>query len=389
MPTQELVNFQGAVLPKSVFNEQRFAQLTRRLTFSQQQFSFAGLGLQDIVQMRQTGIISHLSLRLTGQVVVALNGGTAATTHKWPYGLLSNIKFAANGASNLQNISGWGAKILDATKRGELNDRGIVKKVTGAHPGTDASQGTLSLNSETWGIGSQVTAIPSGTYAFDLQVPLHIAADQVSLVGSVFAQQSTTDLSLILTYASLAELFTLTGNATATFSVNVIVEGTVYSVPRDGDQIVLPDLSMFHQVTENVDRRLGNGEYESRLTGQGVGRQMLRILFRTINNGLPLAANAANYGKIGWRFGGNDTPEEFSDGLHLRQRLERLYGSDVGAVFGYLGIDFASEWAARDVVDMGESNDLRLIVNYPQAVAFTSPSIEIIQEVLFSGAVGA
>src|SRR6185437_11243077 len=162
----------------------------------------------------------------------------------------------------------------------------------------------------------------------------------------------------------LSQLFTLTGNATATVSASVTVEGTVYTIPSVNGGIVIPNLSAFHSLTESrAPNSISTGVNEITLAGQGVGRQLMKILFRTINNGattyVPLVMNDTNYSQPYWRYGGNTTPEQFADGKMLRHLDEFLYNTDIGALFGYGAFDFSSQWAQRDSVDEGSATQLR------------------------------
>jgi len=392
MPAPAAVRqMQGIAVPAASVNPQLFFRATRRQRIIQRTFTYAGLGLEDQVPVLQTGIIGGLSIRFVGVLTVTLWGGTAATTHQWPYNLLKRCRFSANGQSNLINCSGWSLKARDIMARGDLTDRGVVRAITGAHPGTATQQGTLSLASESWGVNQAVTAITGAptNYNVDLNWNVPIAFDDVDLLGAIFAQTSSTDLNLALTWANTAELFTLTGAATATLTGTVVVNATVYSIPQGPDGgIVIPDLSAFHSLIESRSTRVGNTANEERLAGQGVGRQLLRVYGRVFNNGVPLAVNATNYGQMGWRYGGNDTPEVYPDGQHLRYYNERLFNADVG-VQGYWVHDFASENAFRDSIDEGAATELRLLYEIPTAVVLTNPALEYTQETVFAGAVGA
>jgi hypothetical protein len=264
-----------------------------------------------------------------------------------------------------------------------------VKGLSGASPGTQVNQGTLSLEEEAWGVGQSVTAIPAATYGVELNWFVPIAFDQLALTGAIFAQTSATDLLLQLDWANVTDLFTLTGTATATLTGSVVIEPTLYSIPVVGGDVVVPDLSVFHSIIMSRLTGLGNGDNEVRLAGQGVGRQLLRLWWRTLSGagvGAPLAMNATNYGQVGWRYGSNDTPEIYTDGRHLAYANERLYSTDVGKYYGFGCFDFASEHAFRDSVDEGSATELRLLVNL---IGSTTPAIEYVQETVFAGAAAA
>ena len=379
---------QGIEVPTSSVDPQSFFRLTRRLTVTQKTFTYAGLGLTDNVPVLQTGIISGIQINATGSVVVTPGTGTVASTAKWPYDLLRAARFSANGQSNLINVGGNDLKAREQMARGDLNDRGIVQSIGGAAPGTAVQQGTMALNSEAWGFGQNVTGIGAGTYGIDLEWFVPIAYDDLNLMGSIFAQTSSTDLNLALDWANLSDLFTLTGNATAAINLTVVVSATLYTIPvaPNGKDVIVPDLSTFHSLIKTRYATVGNGVNEIRLSGQGVGRQLLRVFARTFSNGSPLPVNATNYGQLGWRYGGNDTPEVWASGKMLGYRNEKTFGVDLGKYQGYWVLDFCNENAFRDSIDEGTATELRMIMEIPAAVGLTAPYTEYVQETLSAGA---
>lgn len=388
------IALQGVVVPQSAVKPDVFFKKTRRMRIKQDGFTFPGVGQTQRLSMRQVGIIGGLYIKFSGQVVVTLGGGTAATTNQWPYNLCRNIRFSANGQSNLINVSGWNLKPRECMARSDHNDRGVARGIGGASPGTSRTQGTMSMANEDWGLGQNVTAIVGAptTYPVELEWYVPVAFDKVDLTGAIFAQTSATDLALELDFATQAELFTLTGAATAAVTGSFVVEADVYTIPQDGDGgIVVPDLSVFHSLIQTRYTSPSNGLNEIRLAGQGVGRQLMRMWFRTWSGAVPapLAMNATNYGNVGWRYGGNDTPEVYQDGKANAYWAEDLFGVDFAQQQGFGVLDWSSEFAFRDSIDEGAATELRLLVEIPSGVSLTSPYIEYVQETLFAGSVGA
>lgn len=386
-----MLTMQGTAVPSASVNPEIFFRATRRETVPLPTFAYGGLGTTDHVSVRKTGILFGLSIRFAGVLTVTLGGGTCATTAQWPYNLFKRIRLSANGQSNLINASGWTLKVREIMSRGDISDRGVSRGITGASPGTTSTHGTLSLASEEWGVGQHVTAIAGAptSYNVDLEVYVPVAFDDVDLIGAIFAQTAATDLSLEIDWASPADLFTLTGAATATLTGYAGVEARICSIPQGPDgNIVIPDLSAFHSIIESRYTALAVGANEIPLVGQGAGRQLMRTWHRVMNNGDWLQVNATNFGQLGWLYGGNTTPELISDALHARMLNERLYNSDIGRVEGYHCWDFAAENAFRDSVDEGAATDLRLLVTIG-SIVLTNPYLELTQETIFAGAVGA
>jgi hypothetical protein len=385
------VNLQGIAVPESSVNPPLFYQLTRRLTIAAKTLgAFAGFGLTDTITMLQTGILAGISIKFSGSLVTTTATGAVNSTARWPYDLLRAVRFTANGQSNLINCHGAILKYRDIAGHGDLTDRGVSRGVGGASPGTATTQGTLSMSNENWGVGQNVTAIPANTYPVELNWFVPIAFDQVNLLGAIFAQTSATDLLLQLDWCPITDVFTITGTSTATLTGSVVIEPILYSIPVVNGQIVVPDLSTFHSIIETRIPVVSNGDNENRLAGQGVGRQLMRIVWRTFNQPgavlTPLGMNATNYGQVLWRFGTNDTPEIFTDGKHLAYMNERIYDADIGTVYGMGAWDFSHEFAFRDSVDEGAATELRFLFNIPSGVSLTNAFAEYAQETVFSGA---
>lgn len=380
---QPVVTFQGIDVPAEAVNPDAFYALTRRHRFTEKNKTFAGLGSTDQCELKKSDIIAGVRIRFSGQVVVANGTGTSASTMRWPNDMIKRLRMTANGQSNLINCSGGKLKARAIMKDNDSSDKGVVQTV-GA--GT-VQNGTLSLASELWGVGAGVASLSNGTFPIELTWDVDLAEDERDLVGAIFAQTSTMDITLDIDWEQSSVLFPVTGNAAVTVTGNVIVETEKFSIPVVGGQFVVPDLSLYHSIIQSDYTSVATGDNEIKLIGQGAGKTLLRTFYQGWNGAapqVPLAANAANYGPQSWRYGGNETPETYLDGRSLRQVNEREYGSDVGAVFGFLSHEFAVKAAFRDTVDMGQTSELRLVVNIPTGVSLTSPRIEYVQETVFA-----
>lgn len=382
-PTQVL---QGIEVPASSIDPAQFFARTRRLTYLVKTSAFAGLGSTDNIPIQQAGIISGLHVRFVGTLTSTPGTGTVATSARWPYDIVRNFRFSANGQSNLIQCSGWKIKAREIMARGSLTDRGVSQKI-GANT---VQQGTLSLNTESWGVGQAATAIAAGTYNVEIEWYIPVAFDDVSLIGAIFAQTSATDLQLSIDWANASDLFVLTGNGAATLAGNYVVESKTYTIPQaPNGQVIVPDLSTFHALTQSRAQGLGNGNNEVRLAGQGVGKQLMRLYWQVWNGaapGAPLPVNAANFGNIAWKFGGNDTPETYYDGTSLAHAVERIFDADLCTYAGFGVFDFCSENAFRDSVDEATATELRFDFNIANSVALTTPAVEYVQETLANGA---
>lgn len=390
---QPISALQGVQAQNVVINPQAFYPATRRLTFPMRSAgTIAGLGSVDTTTLKQTGIISALDIRISGTVVF---GGTITGTsmsYRWPYDLIKAVKVSANGQANLINASGLKLKALQMTQD-RVNDRGVSKAV-GANT---VQQGTLSLSSDDWGtsgvnkLGPGVTVAATGTYSVDFNIRVPIAFDPRTLLGAIFAQTAQTNLTCDIEYDTAANLYTLGASATVALNLTSEVSGIVYTIPQVGGQFVVPDLSAFHQFVQSRSTAVSQGDNEIMLPGTGIGRQLMRVFFQTWTgsgaSASPLAMTSANYGQLGWRYGGNDTPETYRNGQVLRAINEDQLGVDLGGVWGFGAHDFCADWALRDAVDEGATSDLRLLANLVNSPS--NPGFEFVQQTVFAAPVGA
>lgn len=386
---QQMRYLQGIAVPaSSVRPEEFFARTRRKITAERTPTPYAGLGRSDYVPIKKSDILGELLIRVTGTVTIGGTVGAISSTARWPYDLLRSVQFQANGQSNLVNCSGAKLKVRDLLKKSDLTDRGVAQSIAGV----TRSQGTLAQASEAWGVGQRAAAIAAGNYDFDLEWVVPVAEDMVDLPGAIFCSTSSTDLALNLNWAQESEIFTNAGGGTVVVAATLSVVATKFSIPIGADgQLVVPDLSLFHSFIESRDVAVSNGDNETRLAGQGVGRSVLRIIQQVWSGAagasVPLAVNRTNFGKISWRYGGNETPDEYLDGSIMRMINERQCNSDIGLA-GFAVHEFASENAFRDVVDLGTTSELRLAYNIPNAVALVAPAIEYVQESVFRAGAG-
>lgn len=379
---------QGIAVPSESVRPAEFFARTRRRTFNEGSQTWNGFGGQNTWELKKSDIIAAIVIRFTGSLVIALPTGTAASTARWPYDMLKAVRFTANGASNVINASGLKLKLREFQKKSDLTDKGISQTVGGA----TVTSGSLSASSESWGVGSNTSAIAANTYPVDLYWVVPVAEDEIDLSGAIFAATSSTDLTVQVDMETLANLFTLTGTATATLTGTIQATSVKYSIPIGSDgQIVVPDLSLFHSYIQSRTTALGTGANETRLIGQGAGKTLLRTSFQVWNGATPapLVMNDTNFGEQAWRYGSNETPDDYISGQVLREINERMYNTDIGKVWGFGAFDFANENAFRDAVDMGTTSDLRLVNTIQSGVTLTNAALEYVQETIFQAGAGS
>lgn len=388
MPPQgQTVMMQGIEVPAQAVQPDLFYALTQRKQAQNKVSTFAGLGTTDSTKIRQQGIIAGIELVVNGTLTITPGTGTAATTRRWPYDLVKKVRLNANGSANLINCSGLKLKARQVAEP-DWDDRGVPDTIVAA----STVQGTLASASDVWGVGSGATGLGASSPTFDLYYFLPVAADQITLRGAVFAQTAATELNLDIDWASAAELFVLTGNATITVAATFSVVPIIYSIPVVNGLQIVPDLSEFHSYIESRSNVLANGDNDIDLIGFGTGRKMLRSFWQVWNGAAPqtpLVQNRTNYGPQSWVYGLNEVPETVPTGQHMREQTERLLNCDVGAVWGFGAFDFANKFALRDLVDGNKVTNLRLRLNIPTGVTLTNATAEFVQETLSIAPVSA
>ncbi len=383
---------QGVQAPQVDVNPDAFYKATRRLRFNgRSPVAIAGLGSTDSFSLRQTGIVAQLELRVFGTVTF---GGTITGTsmsYEWPLNLPKKIRLSANGQSNLISVRGIKIRALEMATNAKLDDTGLG----GTFGATAVTSGTMKLPCDDWGtsgvnaLNPGATVAATGVYTFDVTYFCPVSADQISLIGAIYAQSSGTNLSFDVDWNTQNALLTLGGSATFAQALQYMVTIRAFSIPQVGGRFVVPDLSQFHQLSEVNYPGLGQNTNEPVLSGTGVGRRLLRAFFQTYSGSpnIPLALNATNYNTVGWAYGGNDVPESYPNGQSLRAENIRVGGVDLGANWGIGLWDFANQFAVRDTVDQGATSDLRLQIGL--VAAPTNGNAFITQETLFAAPVGA
>lgn len=382
------LTFQGIVVPGSSLNPTAFFAGTRREEVLQKTITtWAGLGNTDLVTTLKSGILAGYTIKVSMTLKVTPGSGTVASTPAWPYGLFRAVRFQANGQSNLVNASGPAIRVREMMANPANSDRGVAQKFAGS----TKTQGTLAFASEAWGVGSNTSSLATGTYDVEFSLYVPVAYEKKFLVGAIFCQTQSTTLQLALTWANLSTLFTLTGNAAVTMTnVSISVTAEMFTIPSDGKGgFYLPTLSAFHSYIETkAQNYVTTGNNEITLSGQGVGRKLMRLVYRVLNGAhrSPIIPTAANMTSPYWRYGTNTTPETFVDSRALRYANERSYDTDIGALWGFQCWDFDKTWAFRDAVTMGAATELRFGFNVGSGVSLTSAICNYAQDVILQGA---
>lgn len=379
-PQAAPIAMQGIAIPAAVVNKGEFFKRTRRHTQLEETRSVtiqpAASGpsnTRDTITLRRSDILSEVTLRISGTLNINIGTGTVGSTAAWPYGLFRNIAFNANGASSLLSARGWTYKAREICKDEGLSDNGVTQTVGG----TSRANGTLSLPTESWGVGQNTPSLTTSTPAIDLVVSLPVAEDSFDLSGAIFLQTSSAELSVVIDWAAISDLFAFTGNGTASFTGTLEVHTTKFEIPAENGAIIVPDLSMFHSLVETSAPVISTGvDGSTVVVGQGAGKYVLRVIQQLQNGAVnaPVPVTSANFGLMAWRFGTAETPDQWFNGSAIRNKNARDYNSDLGGLQGYAVHEFAKA-GFRDLVDMGQTADLRLINNVSNSVTLNNAKL--------------
>jgi hypothetical protein len=379
-PQAAPIAMQGIAIPAAVVDKAGFFRRTRRHTQLEetravtiQPAASGPSNTRDTITLRRSDILSEVTLRLTGTLTINIGTGTVASTAAWPYGLFRNIGFNANGASSLISARAWTLKAREIAKDEGLSDNGVTQTIGG----TSRNNGTLALPTEAWGVGQNTGSLTTSTPAVDLVVTLPVAEDGFDLSGAIFLQTSSAELSVVIDWAAIGDVFAFTGNGTASFSGTLEVHTTKFEIPTENGAIIVPDLSMFHSLVETSAPVISTGVDASTIVvGQGAGKFVLRVIQQLQNGAVnaPVPVTSANFGLMAWRFGTAETPDQWFNGTALRNSNARAYNSDLGGLQGYAVHEFAKA-GFRDLVDMGATADLRLINNVSNSVTLNNAKL--------------
>lgn len=380
-PRSGQLNMQGIVVPQAAVDAVEFFRRTKRQrTQVRTNQTWLGNGNREVITIPQVGILSTIVLTVKGTATVS--NAAVTPSYRWPYDLVRNLVFSANGQSALINVSGAKLRARELMQPGRT-DRGLSQSIGGS----TRTQGTMSMATESWGM-SPGTSAGVASYPFELSYEIPVAYDPRILSGAIFAQTSSTNLQLEIEWNSIANLISTGSAANLAFSgVTFTVETEIYPIPYDNGVAILPDLSLFHFLTQSTDTSLAIGENQSKLVGVGVGKQLMRVYGQIWNNGVnatPLALNTTNIPSIGYRFGGAEQPEKFAGGSLLGQEMERNYDSAMGLYFGFWSLDWATANAFRDSIDEGLATELRVFYEIGSGVTVSAgnTAVEIVREEL-------
>ena len=377
MPTGTgAVNLRNLPSTKYAINPPLFNALTSRVFFDPINFSLPTFGNYVQNQLLQVGIVGAINLIVTGTITTTGATVTIAPTARWPWDLIS-VQVSGNGQNNFISCQGW-----DLYLRLLASNKAYVDSV---------SQFPSSSSASPFNTAAAV--------AFTLVYRIPIAMDDTTLIGALYAQSESTNLTYRIQTGASADLFNITAG-TVSISATVYLEEEIYEIPYDpqhADTLIIPDLTVLHGLVANDNAVASQTTVDTQLFR--INGQMERLFFYTVDKSTADIAftPTATYNYAQLIYGSNQTPYGFNPMTFLRWRNNRDYrvipqrsaynvaGTATAGVIrdGIYTLDFVTDNPARDQVLLEGITNLRLRTNYSSAPTGGS-YVHFVQETLFA-----
>lgn len=339
-----------------------FFQMTEKNVITPKTIAAPGQGVSSgAQQILQTGVVSKLQITFVGTLTVTT--AQVTTSDRWPYGLLDGFRLSANGENDLYSCDGVDLHVLRFARYPAYVER------TDIFPDVVGGGGNIAV----------------GTYNLSLTWEVPICMDDVSLVGSLFAQSSATNLTIWLTQALNTALFT--GNpANAAFAGTFYVQETFFEIPFDGNgRMVLPDLTRLHGFNVVDVPYTNTGDVRTTLVRSAGQLARLFVSIRKSStarlSALPNTAAASKLDAIRLEYGGNQRPLVFDPASTLLSLNNQWYGAPLP--YDRLAFDFVKENPPRDAVLMQGVTELATVPKVNSAVTVAGGLVRVCQETLF------
>jgi hypothetical protein len=350
-------------------NEAVFNTETERNDVPLQPLTFTGLGGAAMdARIPNNGVLAALRISVEG----TLNVATANVTpgYQWPWNLIKKATFNANGQTSL--IASEGLDLRARRQRLYRNPRDPIAQA----PSID-----------TIGDGTGAAIVP-GNYPVSLQWDVPITHDEASLIGGLFAQSDQNYLSIKLTPAQSAELFSGAGVASFT-ATTVRVTVTFFDIPlvpvQGRDMIVIPNLAWLHGYLSGDFNFANNGEVRApfiRTAGQ-----LLAYSFY-IDNGGQATIAPQSLTEARFTYGGNRKPRVYAPVSHLLEKNARDYNGLIraGQSGAFAVFDFEGDNPARDLVYPKGVTELAVEVVIPTSIVpNANAKVHFVEDTLYAG----
>lgn len=365
-------------------NDQAFDELTERNDVPLDPLTLNGLGQAPFnTRLANNGIIGKIVWIFEGSLVVTTPSGSCTSTYQWPHNVIKQATLNANGQTSIKQMSG-----LTMRQRHQRVYRNPSESVISA------------VNTDTVGSVAQIGAkgnprpgsISAGTYAVTLAWEMPITHNDAQMIGGLFAQSDQNYLSYQLTPATTADLFTLTGGATATLTGTFKPSLRFFDVPiapvtggannANSSAVVIPDLSWLHGMLQSRAPFANTGDVRAPLIRTD-GELLSYSAY--IDNGGAAQISPAALDEVRWEYGGNRRPRVYNPVKHLLLEQQDAYNGPLEP--GWIVFDFEKDNDERDRVIPKGVAELAVVCKIAAGTTINAnAAIEYVEETLFTGA---
>lgn len=339
-----------------------FEQSTERQDIPQATQPFNGFGSQTSIRLQNVGVVALIRLYFSGTLNVS-GTGSVTSLPGWPYSMVNRAAFNAQGTNAL--LAATGPAYRARRNRLFRNPAETLLTAPGIPTGT----------------------IANGSYPVQFVMDVPIAHDMFSGTGWVLAQNPSTQLSIDIAWAAIANCLTVTTGSTVTWSnASIYTTMTTFAVgqAQNGNQIVtiVPDLTTFHGFLENTYPFTASGAVQAPLIR--TAGQLVNYAFN-LRNG-PTAEIAPDaLTEVDFQYGGNRRPRQYNPPQMLIETNQDNYNGRVqvnGLTFTYL--DFEADNPVRDIFLPENLVELQAQFVIPAGVTINAgANVDYIEESLY------
>jgi hypothetical protein len=352
-----------------VMNPEAFATETERNDMPLETKAIAALGGAPIdLRIPNVGVLASIRMIVKGTLTVA-GAGTVTSTYQWPWNLFKRVTVNLQGQTSLFSVEG--ADLRQRRQRHYRNPKEDVSTAAGAEAAT---------GNPTPGV------IANGTYSVVLVYDIPVVHDPYTLTGAIYAQSDAVYLNWRVQLGTTAELFTLAGGSTATFTGTIHTTITFYDIPfqdtQGGRRVLLPDLRWLHSIIA-ADKPFANtGRVETELIR--TSGQLLTVALY-LDNGGAAQIDASALTKLTFAYGGNRQPRVFDPVEVLLEKNAQDYNGRVRP--GWAILDFEVDNPKRELVYPKGVTELKLVPEVATGTTINANAhTHVVSETLFAGA---
>jgi hypothetical protein len=356
-----------------VMDSDLFFSQTERNDVPQGTTAFPGLGGAPFnTRLSNVGVLCGLQLIFEGTLVVkkGSESGTITPTYQWPWNVLKRFSLSANGQTSLLSSEG-----MDLRARRQRVFRNPRDPITVAKS-TDGVYGDPTQE-----------AITEGEYPVYLVWDVPIVHDWFTLTGGLFAQSDQIYLAHQFVPAAVADLFTLTKNATVELKGSVRSTTTFFDVPfadvQGGRKVLVPDLQWLHGFVSADEQFKNTGDVDApliRTSGE------LLAYYAYMDNGGATVIDPTVLEEIRFEYGGNRKPRVHAPPQTLLAKNAEDYNGRILPKAGYYVFDFEADNPSRDLVFPKGVTELQTVMKVAAGTSVNENArVHFIEEALFAG----